>query len=301
MRNTYSLLSFIAIVLLSSCGQQQSSTQSSTTNNTVATNKPVVAVAPVTPVSTTYTIVRGKDNVKKALAQYGEPQKEVLMFTNRVDSAHLALLDSLVVPASLTGTVQQYSPYPQSVPYLKDIHKIIFFSYPAQVFGAYENGQLVRAGQTNMGREKDQTPTGLFYTNWKAEETKSTFNDEWDLKWNFNIQNKEGIGFHQYTLPGYPASHSCLRLTEGDAKYLYTWADEWIIRGTDNIRANGTPVVVFGAYPFGSAKPWMQLAQNAHALDISAEMLQSLVAPHLNEILAQQARRVAIKDTTTKK
>jgi hypothetical protein len=31
----------------------------------------------------------------------------------------------------------------------------------------------------NMGREKDQTPTGLFFTNWKAEETTSTFNDEW--------------------------------------------------------------------------------------------------------------------------
>jgi hypothetical protein len=54
-----------------------------------------------------------------------------------------------------------------------------------------------------MGREKDQTPTGLFFTNWKAEETTSTFNDEW-VKMNYNIIN--WVGFHQYSLPGYPAS-----------------------------------------------------------------------------------------------
>jgi hypothetical protein len=31
-----------------------------------------------------------------------------------------------------------------------------------------------------------------------------------DLRWNFNIENKLGVGWH--SLPGYPASHSCLRL-----------------------------------------------------------------------------------------
>jgi hypothetical protein len=30
------------------------------------------------------------------------------------------------------------------------------------------------------GEEKHKTPTGLFFTNWKAEETTSTFDDEWD-------------------------------------------------------------------------------------------------------------------------
>jgi hypothetical protein len=61
------------------------------------------------------------------------------------------------------------------------------------------------------GSEKHKTPTGLFFTNWKAEETTSTFDDEWDLRWNFNIENKLGVdGINIAT--GYPASHSCLRL-----------------------------------------------------------------------------------------
>ena len=142
-----------------------------------------------------------------------------------------------------------------------------------------------------MGRKKDPTPTGLFYTNWKAEKTTSTFNDEWDLKWNFNIENKEGVGWHQYALPGYPASHSCLRLLEEDAKYLYTWADQWKVEGTDKIITYGTPVVVFGSYNFDGPKPWLQLAGNPHALDISSATLQQLVEPHLNDIMLKQQQR----------
>jgi hypothetical protein len=78
---------------------------------------------------------------------------------------------------------------------LKEVNKVILFSYPSQTFAAYENGQLVRTGPTNMGREKIKLQLVCFFTNWKAEETTSTFNDEWDLKWNFNIANKLELVF----------------------------------------------------------------------------------------------------------
>jgi hypothetical protein len=45
----------------------------------------------------------------------------------------------------------------------------------------------------------------VFFFELEAEETTSTFDDEWDLRWNFNIENKLGVGWHQYSLPGYPA------------------------------------------------------------------------------------------------
>jgi hypothetical protein len=45
-----------------------------------------------------------------------------------------------------------------------------------------------------MGSKIHKHQLDYFFTNWKAEETTSTFN-EWDLKWNFNIENKEGVGF----------------------------------------------------------------------------------------------------------
>ncbi|MGN6293271.1 MAG: L,D-transpeptidase [Chitinophagaceae bacterium] len=177
------------------------------------------------------------------------------------------------------------------LPFLDDVSKIVFFSYPAQAFAVYEYGNLVYAGPSNMGRKKDPTPTGLYFTNWKAEETTSTFNDEWILKWNFNIQNKAGIGWHQYALPGYPASHSCLRLLEDDARFLYKWADEWKLKGTDSIVLKGTPVIVFGSYPFDGRKPWLNLITDPNALDIPASELEDIVKPHLPEILNAQEKR----------
>lgn len=221
-------------------------------------------------------------------------QKKIILAVNRTDSNHLKKMDSILVPDDLSGDLELYLSFPTSVSHLNSIEKIIFFSYPSQTFGAYEYGELVYAGPTNMGRKADPTPTGLYYTNWKAEQTTSTFNDEWDLRWNFNIENKLGIGFHQYELPGYPASHSCLRLLESDAKFLYKWADEWILASDEVVAAKGTPVIVFGSYPFDGIKPWWQLTSDPHALDVTEATIQQVTAPFLNDILKQQQERVKV-------
>ena len=235
------------------------------------------------------------DTTKKWLATQGKQidsiQERIVIAVNRTDKASLRNQKTIIVPSDLSGDLAYYLPFPLSVPAIKDINKILLFSYPTQSFAAYENGELQYTAQTNMGRKKDPTPTGLYYCNWKAEETTSTSNDEWDLKWNFNIENKEGIGFHQYTLPGYPASHSCLRLTETDAKYLYDWADQWVLKGTDNIIAKGTPVIVFGTYDFGGPKPWLKLVNDPHALDIPVEAIEKEIQPFMNEILAEQQKK----------
>ena len=221
-------------------------------------------------------------------------KKKIAFAVNRTDSSNFSHMDSIILPVDMTGDVAFYLPFPLTVPYLSDINKIIFFSYPAQTFASYEKGILVYTGPTNMGRKHDVTPTGLFFTNWKAEETTSTFNDEWNLRWNFNILNKEGIGWHQYSLPGFPASHSCLRLQEKDARDLYNWADQWILSGKDSIQVKGTPVIVFGYYDFSSPKPWLQLIANPHAMDITKEDIQNETKVYLNNILAEQKKREAV-------
>jgi lipoprotein-anchoring transpeptidase ErfK/SrfK len=182
-------------------------------------------------------------------------------------------------------------PFPLEVPYLREIDKIVLFSYPTQTFAAYENGILIRTGPTNMGRQKDPTPTGLFFANWKAKKTISTVNDEWELKWNFNIENKQGIGWHQYTMPGFPASHSCLRLTENDAKFLFNWADKWVLEDKSTVLVKGTPVIVFGTYDFKGEKPWRRLVRDPHALDLSKEELETIVSPYKERVLSEQQKR----------
>lgn len=221
---------------------------------------------------------------------YDTSQLNMILALNRVDKAHAAKADILIIPDTVLADIMPYSPFPQRLPFLSNVNKIIFFSYPAEAFGAYEHGKLVRWGPTNMGRKKDQTPTGLTYANWKKEVDTSSVKDEWILKWNVNIFNKEGVGFHEYDLPGYPASHSCLRLLDDDAEYLYNWVDTWIIKGTDDLIAHGTPVVVFGQYPFGKPKPWLALLQNPNALDIKEGDLQNLVQPHMQEIMNEQQK-----------
>ncbi|MDR7210041.1 L,D-transpeptidase [Flavobacterium piscis] len=220
---------------------------------------------------------------------------------NRTDKANFAKMDSVVIPEDFSGDLPSYLPFPFHVSNLKDVSKILIFSYPTQTFAAYEYGELVYTGPTNMGRKKDQTPTGLFFTNWKAEKTTSTFNDEWDLKWNFNIENKLGVGFHEYELPGYPASHSCLRLLEKDAKYLYKWADEWVLKDSENVKVKGTPVIVFGSYNFDGSKPSFELVKDPKALDISESEIESQTAPFLKSILENQKLREDNQTDTSEK
>ena len=271
------ILLFVLVTIFCSCKQQ---------NNDVLEVKRTISRKQ--PKSVSFHFENTKQWLKK---NPSKEQLQIVLAVNRTDKANLAKMDSIIIPGDFTGDLVFYLPFPLEVPSLIPVDKIIFFSYPTQTFAAYEKGELIYAGPTNMGRKKDPTPTGLFHTNWKAEKTTSTFNDEWDLRWNFNIANKLGVGWHQYELPGYPASHSCLRLQEEDAKYLYTWADQWILKDNQNILVKGTPVIVFGKYDFDAPKPWLQLIGNPKALNISSNEIENITQPYLNDILSEQKKR----------
>lgn len=228
-----------------------------------------------------------------------EAEKELVYAINRTDQSNFKRMDTVIVPVDRSSDRAYYFPFPLKVSYLQDIDKIVYFSYPTQAFAAYECGELVHIGPTNMGREKAQTPTGLFFTNWKAKKTISTVNDEWELRWNFNILNKQGIGWHEYAMPGHPASHSCLRLVKEDARYLYHWADQWVLADRTTVQVKGTPVIVFGNYDFHAPKPWLKLVENPHALNISEDEIEQITKPFLNEILTEQENRQVLKFATS--
>jgi hypothetical protein len=274
--NRQAILLLLAILIMASCKE-------STTPEKVSAKKRKA------PIAITYRL----DSPEKWLSEDGSDSNElrVLYALNRTDSANFIMMDTVIVADDMSGDLEYYLPFPFEVTYLKEINKIIFFSYPTQTFAAYEKGNLIYTGPTNMGREKDPTPTGLFFTNWKSEKTTSTFNDEWELFWNFNIANKEGIGWHQYSLPGLPQSHSCLRLQEKDARYLYDWADQWIVEDSDSATIKGTPVIVFGSYNFELPKPWLNLTLNPKGIEITAEEVQRQTVPFISEIIAAQSKR----------
>lgn len=289
---TANILLILILGLLVSC--KKNDTANLTENKNTKPKKTIEYKKPESTIS--YQISKTKEWLKTNEAD--SSKLDIVYAVNRTDKANFKKLDSVVIPADFSGDLVYYLPFPLHVWALEEVSKIIIFSYPAQTFAAYENGELVYTGPTNMGRKKDPTPTGLFFTNWKAEKTTSTFNDEWDLKWNFNIENKLGVGFHEYELPGYPASHSCLRLLEKDAKYLYKFADEWILKDKENVKVKGTPVVVFGSYNFDGPKPWLQLASDPKALNISESEIEKEVKPFIQKILDNQKLREAEQQTT---
>ncbi|MET0945634.1 MAG: hypothetical protein ABWY22_09500, partial [Flavobacterium sp.] len=82
-----------------------------------------------------------------------------------------------------------------------------------------------------------------------------------------------------------------------DAKYLYKWADEWVLKDSENVKVKGTPVIVFGSYNFDGPKPWLELVKDPESLNISESEIETQVQPFLQKILENQKIRETEKQT----
>lgn len=224
--------------------------------------------------------------------KFGDAGMRQVLAINRLDTRHIVIGDTICVPDTLPDDFLFFSPFPKQLPVLDSVPKILIFSYPVQAFAAYDNGTLIRWGPTSMGKRTTPTPEGLYFTNWKARETISTVNEEWVLPWAFNIDNFKGISIHQFELPGYPASHSCVRLLGVDAEWIYYWADQWILTGDGGtVKAYGTPVIVYGKYNYHSPSPWSLLYKNADADKLKADDLKVVIKKYLQTIITRKDHR----------
>jgi hypothetical protein len=185
---------------------------------------------------------------------------------NRADLISLERLPVLVVPESWDGHDLAYSPLPQSYPDGSPHSKLLVVYLPGQVFGAYEHGYLIRWGPISSGGRGSSTPTGEFSLNWKSPGRASTVNPQWFMRWYFNFGNREGLAFHEYSLPGVPASHGCIRLLERDARWLFGWGEGWTLSGDGHIVSPGTPVLILGEYNFAAPPPWRSLRWLEHTV-----------------------------------
>ncbi len=256
--------------------------------DTAPIDTPIVEEKPV--VFTEFSIQT--TNPKTELTELvGADNIPILLAINHIDISNLKKGMSVMVPDSFEHTsLKQFMP--SKIQSAEGIKKLIVIYQRTQAFGFYENGILVRSGPVSSGRQANITPDGLYFANWKGKRVISTVDDSWVLKWNFNIDSDNGIGLHQYALPGYPASHSCVRMFEYDAIWMYDWADQWILDDTGQIKiANGTPVIVYGPYEFEKNAPYKELVTNPKALEVSADELNAVVSNYLETILKEQAHR----------
>jgi hypothetical protein len=211
-------------------------------------------------------------------------QLDILEKLNRRDQEHLIRTEppvpGIVVPTAWEADELAYSPLPQEWPAAAGHAKYLVVHQPGQVFGAYESGKLVRWGPVSSGRKETPTPSGAFHLTWRSRKRTSTDNDAWVLEWYFNFVNSRGISFHQFDLPGYAASHACVRLLQRDAQWIYAWGDQWQLSADKrSVDVPGTPVLIIGAFGHGEVPPWTSLEWVATPIELPATVAPPVMTP----------------------
>lgn len=207
----------------------------------------------------------------------GADRFEEVLKLNRIDLRHARQGDTLIVPTAAEDW-HDLAPFPSEWKEAAELPKLVVVSLRFQAWAAYEEGRMLHWGPLSSGRRSTPTFVGLYHTNWRQRERRSTFNGEWQLKWYINLHNWNGISFHQYDLPGFPDSHSCLRLSADDSEWIYYWCQSWALSADQRtVLREGTPVVVFGEYAWGAPRPWKRLAEDPKAGRLSsAELADAL-------------------------
>ena len=205
--------------------------------------------------------IEGKSQPAGSLRErFSEPQLALLEKLNRADVGHLEQLREVVVPEWWTDDELLYSVLPMRYSASEPWSKFLVVYLPGQLFGAYEFGHLVRWGPVSSGSRSGPTGSGIFALNWRSTGRASTVDPDWFMRWYFNFGSREGLALHSYALPGYPASHGCIRLLERDAQWLFEWGQPWVLDPTAaRVLKSGTPVLIFGDYDFDAAPPWRSL------------------------------------------
>jgi hypothetical protein len=101
------------------------------------------------------------------------------------------------------------------------------------------------------------------------------------MEWYFNFESRRGLAFHQYALPGRPASHGCVRLLKRDATWLYKWGESWrLTPDGKEVVQHGTPVYIVGEYGYEGPKPWLDAASWNNRLTIARSVAICESVPH---------------------
>lgn len=111
----------------------------------------------------------------------------------------------------------------------------IIVSVPKQRVFVYRNGILIGVSSCSTGKSGYETPAGVFTI---LEKDKEHYSSEYDDAPMPHMQRLTwgGVALHAGKLPGYPASHGCVRLPPKFAEALFA------------VTQTGTPVIVADDY-----------------------------------------------------
>ena len=210
-------------------------------------------------------IIRRFRKVKGNFAAY-----KAFITLNRKELRFVRVGQAVVIPDTIIADMRAYSVFPYFYPGAKDIKKIIMVSNLYQSYGCYEYGKLVRFAAVNSGKERTPSYPGRYAITWKEKDHLSSIDSNWHMPYTINFHRQAGSAFHKFTMPGYPASHSCVRQFIDDAEWLYYWVEtEKYDENKKPIPFSGTPVVIIDYYDFRPDKRyrWKYLKNNKEKID----------------------------------
>ncbi len=139
---------------------------------------------------------------------------------------------------------------------------VVLVSVPLQQMHVYRNGILVGRSSVSTGSKGHDTPSGVFTILEKKQTHRSKKYDDAPMP-NMQRLTWSGIAMHSGNLPGYPASHGCVRMPYDFSTLLFS------------ITGNGGTVVIGDnktQQPHFASNPGLLLAPK----DFTPEMLKTL-------------------------
>ena len=108
---------------------------------------------------------------------------------------------------------------------------VIVVSLPEQLVHVYRNGVTIGVSTCSTGKPGNRTPTGIFTILQKREEHYSSTYNNAPMP-NMQRLTWQGVALHAGNLPGYPASHGCVRLPTNFSELVFS------------VTQLGTPVII---------------------------------------------------------
>jgi hypothetical protein len=143
---------------------------------------------------------------------------------------------------------------------------MVLVSIPEQTMHVYRNGILIGRSSVSTGSQGHATPGGVFTILEKKETHRSKKYENAPMP-NMQRLTWTGIAMHSGNLPGYPASHGCIRLPYDFSQLLFSATSKG---GTVVVGDGKTPV------PYLASNPGLMLAPK----DFTPEMLRPLANNH---------------------
>lgn len=175
--------------------------------------------------------------------------RRAVMFSGLGAAGFLALkahaLDSVIQPGDLRPG--QFVWMPEVSP--RGALAIVI-SLSDQLVHVYRGGVRIGVSTCSTGKPGKRTPTGIFTILQKNKDHYSNLYDNAPMP-NMNRLTWTGIAIHAGDLPGYPASHGCIRIPMTFSEHLFS------------LTHIGTPVIIAGARsdPWSLAHPGLLLSQ----------------------------------------